>query len=245
MSSKVEGKTEVKVDNRQKALDRIQAVMNKFKLIKSPVIIQDVVKHVYGDLSNDPDRADRAFNLVSKMINELVDAGDLNAYSFVNAQMQPGQETPSIITETLLVLPSFQLVGYVPASFEDEVNEEPRPSEEDEEDEEEDADRLLGQSDTGVTDDVLNEMEISEVLIRHTEAYAIVAYDKKGKQKPVIVRHQSEAALGKYLSTVADGETTASLYAMVPVDLTVNLTVEKTDAVVAETEEKEAEETAA
>ena len=216
---------EVKVNLRQKAIDRIGAILNKYKLIKAPSVIQEVVKHVYGDLSSDEAKADKAFGLISKLINELVDNGSINAYAFVNTSIPTGQETPSVITETLLVLPSFQLAGFVPASQADA--ETPQPSWTDDGDEEEER---------NITDDVLNEIEINEILSKHAEAFAIVPFDKKGKQKPVIVRHTAESALGKFLTIVADEEVTANMYAMVAVNLEVKTTIERNTEPVAETE---------
>lgn len=209
-----------KADNQKKALDRVAAVMNKYKLIKAPVLISDVAKHVFGDLSANEDKADKAFTLISGLVNKLVDDGDLTAYQFVNASIEPGQTTPSIINETLLVLPSFQLVGYQPADFEAGDGAE-------------DGDEV----ETDGADDLFNELEVSEVISRHAEAYGIVVTDKKGKQKPVIVRHSSEAALGKFLSVVADEETSAVMYAMIPISLEIKTSVEKSDSIVAETAE--------
>lgn len=215
--------------NRQKALDRIGQILNKYKLIKAPSVIQDVVKHVYGDLSNDETKADKAFGLISKLINELVDNGAVNAFAFTNVSMPDGSSTPSIVTETLLVLPSFELVGYVPASSMNDGDGEMDPDDEDDGDDNDDEVRVIA------TDDVLNEIEINEVLSRHAEAYAIVPFDKKGKQKSVIVRHSAEAALGKFLSVVAEEEGSANLYAMVPVNLEIKTSIEKNEEAISET----------
>lgn len=204
-------KEEQKPDNQAKAMGRIQSIMDKYRIIKAPVLINNVMEYTFGDLKDDEKKADRAFKLVSSLVNQLVDSGSLESYVFVSSSIPPGQSTPSIVQEQMLVLPSFQLVGWQRTSFMEEDQGSVQQSAT--------ADDSIDKS----IYDVIGAESISQLIADNATQFAIV--DGQGQ---TTLRPTAQSASGKFLEVSANDSAT-TLYAMIPIEATVSFSLLETE----------------
>lgn len=188
---------EAKPSNKDRAIERIQAAVGKYKILKVPALLNDVVKHVFGDLKDEEEKADKAFTLVRNLLNELVENGTLSQFTFVSMTKEAGSDTPSIINESIIVQGGFQLAGYVPASFESEL-----------------AETVDEEDDVFSTSDDVNDM-ISDNAV----GYAVVNATSTGRT--IDIKDSPQAALGKYLELVAHDTNEPEIFALLPVELTI------------------------
>lgn len=189
--------------NKEKALARINAVVGKYKIIKQSVLLNDVIKSVFGDQGDkDEEKANKRFALVANLLNELVDAGGLGQYTFVKMTSMEGG-APSTIQESIIVEGGFQLAGYVPsASLMADVQSE-------------------DQSEDQAEDDVFeaDEDEMSEVLMSKAAGYAVMNYTEGNSTREIFIKQTAPEALGKYMSLVGEANNSPDVFAMIPVDI--------------------------
>lgn len=187
-----------KPTNKERAIEQVRSALSKYKIVKLPVLVNTVIKNVFGDTSKDEEKADKAYKLVSNLINEMVETGELSQFTFVRMTMQAGSDTPSIINESILVEGGFQLAGYVPANME--------------------SDSVI---DTAVEDDdVFNETDVNEVIRDNAAGYCVV--NSTSKERTIFIKETPQAALGKYLQLVAEDENEPEVFALMPVELTIS-----------------------
>lgn len=183
--------------NKDKALDRIAAVVGRYKIIKMSVLLQDVIKHVFGDQAEkDEAKANKRFSLIANLLNELVESGDLGQYSFVKVSYVDGGE-PSAIQESIIVEGGFSLAGYVPAASVEKENEDVASEDDD-----------VFQAD---------EDDIANVLMEKASGYAVLNYKEGNSNREIYLKQTPNEALGKYMSLVGDEGNSPDVFALIPV----------------------------
>jgi hypothetical protein len=192
---------------RELALSRIAVVVSKYKIIKLSVLIQDVVKHTFGDTANkDSEKADRAHKLIAGLINSLVEDGTVGQFNFSRTLKHDGSDRPSTITETIIVEGGFSLNGYVPEtpvvvdSDTQEHNEE-------------------GDDDDGELFSSIDEDDFLEILEKRTSGFAIINYKGNNSERELYVKSTPNEALGKYLNLIGEDGNSPDVFALVPVEL--------------------------
>jgi len=206
------------VDNKTKALTHIKTVLSKYKIVKLPVMIQTVIKNTFGDLSKDEARADKAFNAVSNLLNELIDSGEISSFRF-EREVTDGEKA-GVLQETILVESGFEIVGYEPIR----IDAAPEVKSIDET-----QTQIFGDTDTGgehsdngdddEDDDASFDDETNALIENRASGYAVITLNSvSGSGRDIWLRNNPADALGKYLQ-LAGADKDPELFALIPVEL--------------------------
>lgn len=239
MSNKEENKSTA---TRDKAIERIRAVVGKHKILKVPMLVNDVIKHVFGDLSKDETKADKAFKNVSNLLAAMVDAGEFETMTFTKSNsIENGDETvTSLITETIILEQGFAPTGYskdVLTTVDENPAVDEGPADEDDTVTSVDGDDEDGDEDED-SDSEIFDSEVNALIHRHCVGFAIV--NNKENAREITIKHDATSALGKFLTLAGDDSNSPDLYALVPVSLDIRTSLSETTDTPAESDEAEA-----
>lgn len=201
-------KEEKKASNRDRAIERIAAVVGKYKVIKLSVLVNDTITHVFGDVGKkDEEKASKAYTLVANLVNEMVANDTLSQFTFSKVTIHENA-TPATISESLIVEGGFNLVGYEPIRVDSE--------------QEDSADH---DHDDGGDEGIFNagsEEDFSTELQRRSSGYVVMNYKEGNAVRDIYVKSSPGEALGKYLSLVGEDYNSPEVFALVPVELEIN-----------------------
>lgn len=186
--------------NKEKALARIAAVVGRYKIIKQSVLLNDVIKSVFGDQGDkEEEKANKRFKVISNLLNELVESGELNQFTFVKMTSMDGGP-PSTINESIIVEGGFQLAGFIPLSSSLVDTDASDDSEE---------------------DDVFtpDEDELSDMIQSKASGYAVLNYTEGNAKREIYIKQTPQEVLGKYLSLVGDSNNSPDVFALIPVNV--------------------------